>query len=217
MNLDVLQSLPKAVGGLSFCSMLIALISITSPAQSAGHRDFGRQSAALAADDDDKDGAAESSKTTNNDDHKNRDGKNLETKKAESSTAKPNDKVNNKANEKASDDSKISDRPVTFSGNASWYGIPFHGRKTANGEIFNMYRPSAAHLTLPLPTKALVEDPRSGNAVIVRVNDRGPYVKTRVMDLSREAARNLGTLSRGVAYIEVTILERPKPKSKKSS
>jgi len=104
---------------------------------------------------------------------------------------------------------------TSFSGNVSWYGIPFHGRKTASGEIFNMYKPSAAHLTLPLPTKALVEDPKTGNAVIVRINDRGPYVKTRVMDLSREAARQLGTLSRGVAFVDVTVLESRKKKSSK--
>lgn len=116
----------------------------------------------------------------------------------------------------AKDDGGDDDKPKgpTFSGNASWYGIPFHGRKTASGEIFNMYKPSAAHKTLPLPTKALVEDPRTGNAVIVKVNDRGPYVKTRVMDLSREAARSLGTLPRGVAFVEVTVLGKPKPKSK---
>lgn len=93
-----------------------------------------------------------------------------------------------------------------FTGNASWYGIPFHGRKTASGEVFNMYRCSAAHKSLPLVTKVLVEDPRTGNTVMVRVNDRGPYVGTRVMDLSREAARELGTMSRGVYYIEATIL-----------
>lgn len=103
----------------------------------------------------------------------------------------------------------------TFSGNVSWYGIPFHGKKTASGEIFDMFKLSAAHLTLPLPTRCIVEDPRSGNAVIVKVNDRGPYVKTRVMDLSREAARELGTLPRGVAYVDITVLEsKHKPKSK---
>lgn len=102
----------------------------------------------------------------------------------------------------------------SFSGNVSWYGMPFHGRKTASGEIFDMYKLSAAHLTLPLPTRVLVEDPRSGNVVIVRVNDRGPYVKTRVMDLSREAARLLGYLSRGVAFVDVTVLKNKKTKPK---
>jgi rare lipoprotein A len=95
----------------------------------------------------------------------------------------------------------------SFSGNVSWYGIPFHGHKTASGEIFDMYKLSAAHLSLHLPTRVLVEDPRTGNAVIVKVNDRGPYVKTRVMDLSREAARELGTLPRGVAFVDITVLE----------
>lgn len=113
---------------------------------------------------------------------------------------------------KTSSDSEKKDGPdtglKTFSGNASWYGIPFHGRKTASGEIFDMNKLSAAHLTLPLPARALVEDPRSGNAVIVRVNDRGPYVKTRVMDLSREAARKLGTLSHGVAFVDITVLDK---------
>lgn len=96
----------------------------------------------------------------------------------------------------------------SFSGNVSWYGIPFHGRKTASGEVFDMNKLSAAHLKLPLPSRALVEDPRSGNAVIVRVNDRGPYCKTRVMDLSREAGRKLGILSRGVGYADITVLEK---------
>lgn len=116
--------------------------------------------------------------------------------------------------EKLEADDQDADLKKSFSGNVSWYGIPFHGRKTASGEVFNMYKPSAAHLTLPLPTKALVEDPKTGNAVIVRVNDRGPYVKTRVMDLSREAARQLGTLSRGVAFVDITVLESKKSNKK---
>ena len=69
-----------------------------------------------------------------------------------------------------------------------------------------MYKCSAAHKTLPLITKVLVEDPRTGNVVLVRVNDRGPYVGTRVMDLSREAARRLGTMGRGVYFIEATVV-----------
>lgn len=120
------------------------------------------------------------------------------------------------ASESKTQQNETASSAKSFSGNASWYGIPFHGRKTANGEIFNMYKPSAAHLTLPLPSKALVEDPRSGNAVIVRVNDRGPYVKTRVMDLSREAARTLGTLSRGVAFVDVTVLESKSAKKNRN-
>ncbi len=94
----------------------------------------------------------------------------------------------------------------SFSGNVSWYGIPFHGRKTASGEIFDMNKLTAAHLTLPFGTRVLVEDPKTGNTVIVKVNDRGPYVKTRVMDLAKEGARELGTLNRGVAYVDCLII-----------
>lgn len=94
----------------------------------------------------------------------------------------------------------------SFSGNVSWYGPAFNGRKTASGEIFDMHKLTAAHLTLPFGTRVLVEDPRTGNTVIVKVNDRGPYVKSRVMDLAREGARRLGTLSRGVVYVDCLIL-----------
>ncbi len=110
--------------------------------------------------------------------------------------------------DKDDDDDSPAQGRKSFSGNVSWYGIPFHGRKTASGEVFDMNKLSAAHLKLPLPSRALVEDPRSGNAVIVRVNDRGPYCKTRVMDLSREAGRKLGILSRGVGYADITVLEK---------
>jgi rare lipoprotein A len=94
----------------------------------------------------------------------------------------------------------------SFSGNVSWYGRPFHGKKTASGEIFDMNKLTAAHLKLPFGTRVLVEDPKTGNTVIVKVNDRGPYVKSRVMDLAKEGARELGTLGRGVAYVDCLVL-----------
>jgi rare lipoprotein A len=97
--------------------------------------------------------------------------------------------------------------PDSFSGNVSWYGVPFHGRLTACGEVFNMNKCTCAHLKLPFHTMVLVEDPRNGKTVIVRVTDRGPYAKGRVMDLAREAARKLGTLSRGVAYVDCTVIK----------
>lgn len=99
-----------------------------------------------------------------------------------------------------------SDGNVTFSGNVSWYGPQFHGRKTASGEIFDMNELTAAHLTLGFGTRVLVEDPRTGNTVIVKVNDRGPYVRSRVMDLSKGSAQNLGTLSRGVAFVDCLVI-----------
>lgn len=95
----------------------------------------------------------------------------------------------------------------SFSGKASWYGPGFNGKKTASGEIFDMNKCSAAHLKLPFKTRVQVEDPRTGKTVIVKVNDRGPYVKTRIMDMSKGAAVKLGTISRGVAFIDCLVLD----------
>ncbi len=95
----------------------------------------------------------------------------------------------------------------SFSGKASWYGPGFNGKKTASGEIFDMNKLSAAHLKIPFKTRVQVEDPRTGNTVIVKVNDRGPYVKTRVMDMSKGAAVKLGTISRGVAFVDCLVLD----------
>ncbi len=105
---------------------------------------------------------------------------------------------------------QTSAKNKTFSGNASWYGPGFDGRKTASGERFNMMKLTAAHLKLPFNTKVLVEDPRTGNTVVVRVNDRGPYHAKRVMDLSKGGAIKLGTVSRGVTYVDCMILDDDK-------
>lgn len=86
----------------------------------------------------------------------------------------------------------------TIEGHVSWYGAKFHGRRTANGERYNMHGMSAAHKTLPFNTLVRVEDQRTGNVVLVRVNDRGPYVRNRVLDLSGEAAGRLGIKGRGM-------------------
>src|SRR5690606_19904593 len=82
-------------------------------------------------------------------------------------------------------------------GVASWYGRKFHGQKTANGETYNMYAMSAAHPTLPLPSFARVTHEASGRSVIVRVNDRGPFLRGRVIDLSYAAAAKLGIIGKG--------------------
>jgi rare lipoprotein A len=95
------------------------------------------------------------------------------------------------------------DVPLKERGQASWYGKKFHGRRTASGELFSMYGLTAAHRTLPIPSYARVTDVRTGKAVIVRVNDRGPFHSSRVMDLSYAAAVKLGIASRGSAEIEV--------------
>lgn len=88
-------------------------------------------------------------------------------------------------------------------GNASWYGSSFHGRLTANGEVYDMFGLSAAHPTFPLPSYARVTNVATGANVVVRVNDRGPYVADRMMDLSSTAAEMLGYKSDGVGRIKV--------------
>lgn len=88
-------------------------------------------------------------------------------------------------------------------GIASWYGSAFHGRKTANGEIFDMNALTAAHPTLPLPSYVYVTNPDNGRTILVRVNDRGPYVGQRMIDLSRRSAHELGLLSGGTGRVRV--------------
>jgi rare lipoprotein A len=91
-------------------------------------------------------------------------------------------------------------------GVASWYGREFHGKRTSNGEIYDMYGLSAAHKTLPLPTMARVTNLANGKSVIVRINDRGPFRKDRVIDMSYAAARDLGMLGAGTTLVEVQAL-----------
>ncbi len=107
----------------------------------------------------------------------------------------------------AADKKSAGEGGKSFSGKASWYGPGFNGRKTASGEIFDMNKLSAAHKKLPFKTKLQVEDPRTGNTVIVKVNDRGPFVKTRVLDMSKGAAVKLGTISHGVTFVDCLVLD----------
>ena len=95
-----------------------------------------------------------------------------------------------------------SDTSYADRGLASWYGRKFHGRPTASGEVYNMYAMTAAHATLPIPSYARVRNPANGREVIVRINDRGPFHKGRIIDLSYTAALKLDLL-RGVAPVEV--------------
>src|ERR671926_1980444 len=92
----------------------------------------------------------------------------------------------------------------TLSGMASWYGPGFQGRRTANGERFNTHALTAAHKTLPLGTRVRVVNKHTGRSVVVRINDRGPYVRGRVIDLSRAAARAIGVS--GVAKVALARL-----------
>jgi rare lipoprotein A len=94
-----------------------------------------------------------------------------------------------------------TDVAMRETGLASWYGEPFHGRRTANGEVYDMNAMTAAHKTMPLPSYAVVRNRRNGKQVVVRINDRGPFKDGRVIDLSRAAARKLGIS--GLANVDV--------------
>jgi len=101
-------------------------------------------------------------------------------------------------------------------GVASWYGRDFDGKRTANGEIYDMHALSAAHKTLPLPTLVRVTNLENGRSVIVRVNDRGPFVKDRLIDLSYAAAKALGYERNGTTHVRVQSLELPPPSKQES-
>jgi len=94
-------------------------------------------------------------------------------------------------------------RPYKERGIASWYGRKFHGEKTSTGEVYDMYAMSAAHPTLPLPSYARVTSVATGKSVVVRVNDRGPFLNNRVIDLSYAAATKLGIAQKGSGEVEV--------------
>ena len=99
-------------------------------------------------------------------------------------------------------------------GVASWYGRKFHGRRTALGERYDMYAMTAAHKTLPLPSYVQVRNLKNGRTVVVRVNDRGPFLRKRLIDLSYAAAYKLGMVDTGTAEVEVTAVTpgyQPKP------
>ena len=93
-----------------------------------------------------------------------------------------------------------------FKGVASWYGTDFHGRSTASGEKYNMYNLTAAHKTLPLNTLIKVTNIKNNKTVTVRVNDRGPFVKKRQLDLSYGAAKKLGIIDQGITDIKIKVL-----------
>jgi rare lipoprotein A len=101
-----------------------------------------------------------------------------------------------------------SDRSHNLQGTASYYGGKFHGRKTASGERFNQNGLTAAHKTLPLGTKVRVTNLRNGESVNVKINDRGPFHKGRVLDLSKGAAREIGMLGAGTAKVKVEVIAK---------
>ena len=100
----------------------------------------------------------------------------------------------------------VTPAPVTMTGNASWYGAPHHGRLTASGEPFDMNALTAAHRSLPFGTRLRVVNLENDRAVEVRINDRGPGIAGRVLDLSYAAARALGAVGDGVIPVRMTVL-----------
>ena len=98
-------------------------------------------------------------------------------------------------------------RPAVQTGKASWYGDAHHGKKTASGEAYDMHELTAAHRSLPLGTRVRVINVENDRAVVVRINDRGPFVRGRIIDLSRAAARELGPLGSGVFTVRIEVLE----------
>ena len=104
---------------------------------------------------------------------------------------------------------------ISLSGMASWYGPGFHGNRSASGERYNQNALTAAHRSLPFGTKVRVTNTRTGHSVVVRINDRGPHVRGRILDLSAAAARMLGVMQTGVAPVRVDVLSNQRSKSAK--
>lgn len=98
-------------------------------------------------------------------------------------------------------------------GKASWYGKRFHGKKTSSGEPYDMYAMTAAHPTLPIPSYVRVVNPANGRSVVVRINDRGPFLHNRIIDLSYAAAHRLDYIKQGSAIVEVETVLPPEEKA----
>jgi rare lipoprotein A len=100
---------------------------------------------------------------------------------------------------------------IVQTGIASWYGAPYHNRRGSNGEIYDMHAMTAAHRTFPLGSIARVTNVESGESVIVRITDRGPFIEGRVIDLSRAAAEKIGLIRKGTGEVRVELLKSPQP------
>ncbi len=112
----------------------------------------------------------------------------------------------NSSNNQKSTPTEYKEGEVLY-GESSYYADKFHGRKTANGEIFDMYKKTAAHKSLPFNTMLEVTNLENNQSVIVRVNDRGPYKKGRILDISYGAAREIHMISSGVVRVRIKILK----------
>ncbi len=112
------------------------------------------------------------------------------------------------SDDRADTNNEIDTQGSVFYGKASYYGNEFHGRKTANGEIYDKNKISAAHKSLPFGTMVKVRNLSNNREIVVRINDRGPFVSGRVIDLSYAAAKELDMLRDGVIDVEITIISK---------
>ena len=133
------------------------------------------------------------------------------TQSAEAATLDdPSGKTNNEAADSRAKrrqvNSQESAHKKVIRGQASWYGPGFHGKKTASGKIFDQGKLTAAHKTIPLGTKAKVTNLQNGNTVEVEINDRGPYIGQRVIDVSHAAANVLGFVESGLTLVRIELL-----------
>jgi rare lipoprotein A len=96
-------------------------------------------------------------------------------------------------------------------GLASWYGAPYHNRRASNGEVYDMHAMTAAHRTLPLGSIIRVTNVKTGTSAVVRINDRGPFIQGRILDVSEAAAKKIDLWSAGVAMVRIEVLHTPIP------
>jgi len=122
-------------------------------------------------------------------------------------TCAPSSRFSSKTTNNQQSTPSVSGADDLFYGESSYYADKFHGRQTANGEIFDMYKKTAAHKTWPFNTMLEVTNLENNQSVIVRVNDRGPYKRGRILDLSYGAAKEIDMISRGVVEVKIKILQ----------
>jgi rare lipoprotein A len=96
-------------------------------------------------------------------------------------------------------------------GMASWYGAPYHNRRSSNGEVYNMHALTAAHRTLPLGSIVRVTNVKTGHSTLVRITDRGPFIEGRILDVSQAAAKKIDLLQAGIAMVRIEVLRAPVP------
>ncbi len=112
-----------------------------------------------------------------------------------------------KKNSKSKGKSSYNPKKTKYRGISSYYGPKFHGKLTANGEIFDMYGVSAAHKEFPFNTVVRVTNEKNGKSLLIRINDRGPYIAGRILDCSFGAAKKLGFVGEGTAKVKIEVLE----------